>query len=105
MRLRCSSSFTGCFLRFLLLPVLLWGTGWLLYLVPFGWVLALTIAVVWLHTVPVVKERFCYELPTPSYAFHTSPLHPRGLLSNQSYQISMVKLVFWFLTFGMEVSI
>lgn len=64
---------THCFLRFLPLPVLTLGTGWLLYFVPFGWVLALTIAIVWLHTVPVERERFCYELPTPSYAFHTSP--------------------------------
>lgn len=54
-----SLSVTGCFLTFLALPVLILGTGWLLYFVPFGWVLALSTAVVCLRPVPVERESFC----------------------------------------------
>lgn len=39
----CSLSITGRFLIIsLALPILILGTGWLLYLVPFGWMLAST---------------------------------------------------------------
>lgn len=57
VRLTYSSSITDCFLtRDLALPILILGTGQLLYFVPFGWVLVLTTAVVWLHTVPAERE-------------------------------------------------
>lgn len=39
----CSLSIAGHFLIIsLALPILILGTGWLLYFVPFGWMLALT---------------------------------------------------------------
>lgn len=57
----CSLSITGCFLIIsLALPILILGTGWLLYFVPFGWMLALT-SRYYVVTVPAEKRKFGNE--------------------------------------------
>lgn len=75
----CSLSIIGRFLIIsLALPILILGTGWLLYFVPFGWMLALTSSY-YMVTIPSEKRKFGNEwAPSswpPPHPVLTSPPH------------------------------